>query len=160
MSIAVYPGSFDPPTCGHLDIITRSAKVFDTLYVAVLNNSNKSPVFSADERVQMLNNITSNLNNVIVTSFSGLLADYAKQVNANVIVKGLRAVSDFEYEYQMALINNKINPDADTFFLTTTAENSFLSSSVVKDIARYKGDLTNMVPEEIRDIVYAKLSQK
>ncbi|MDR0931086.1 MAG: pantetheine-phosphate adenylyltransferase [Clostridiales bacterium] len=158
-SIAVYPGTFDPPTCGHLDIITRSAKVFDTLYVAVLNNSDKTPIFSVDERKNMLSRITNNLNNVVITSFNGLLADYAKQINANVIVKGLRAVSDYEYEYQMALINNKINPAADTFFLTTTAENSFLSSSVVKDIARYKGDLTNMVPSEIQSIVYSKLTE-
>lgn len=107
----------------------------------------------------MLSRITNNLNNVVITSFNGLLADYAKQINANVIVKGLRAVSDYEYEYQMALINNKINPAADTFFLTTTAENSFLSSSVVKDIARYKGDLTNMVPSEIQSIVYSKLTE-
>ncbi|RHO63218.1 pantetheine-phosphate adenylyltransferase [Butyricicoccus sp. AM05-1] len=154
MKIAIYPGSFDPVTLGHLDIIRRASVMFDRLIVAVMHNQNKKPVFSAEERVGFLKRTTADLPNVEVESFGGLLADYAKQKNACVIVKGLRAVSDFEYEFQMALANRKLNPELDTVFLMTSAEYMYLSSSIVKDIAVHGGGVADFVPEGImQDIV-------
>lgn len=154
MKIAIYPGSFDPVTLGHLDIIRRASIMFDRLIVAVMHNQNKKPAFSAEERVGFLKRTTADLPNVEVESFGGLLADYAKQKNACVIVKGLRAVSDFEYEFQMALANRKLNPDLDTVFLMTSAEYMYLSSSIVKDIAVHGGGVADFVPEGImQDIV-------
>ena len=148
MRIAIYPGSFDPVTLGHLDIIRRASGLFDRLIVAVMHNQNKKPMFSVEERMEMLRR------NVEIESFGGLLADYARRKNACVLVKGLRAVSDFEYEFQMALANRKLNADLDTVFLMTSSEYMYLSSSVVKDIAVHGGSVAGFVPDEIvQDIV-------
>ena len=157
MKIAVYPGSFDPCTNGHLDIITRAATVFDKLIVAVLVNSHKTPAFTIEERMEFLRRVTRNISNIEIDSFTGLLADYTMQKNADVIIKGLRAVSDFEYEFQMALTNTKLNPSVETLFMTTSTANMYLSSSVVREVATYNGDLSGMVPDEIRDDIYKKI---
>ncbi len=156
-STAICPGSFDPVTVGHLDIIRRASSMFDKVIVVVMNNTAKHPLFSADERVEMLKKTTSSLENVDIDSYDGLLAEYAKLKNAKAIVKGLRAVSDFEYEFQMALTNKKLNPDVDTVFLTARAENMFLSSSIVKQIGSMGGDIGGFVPDEIRDTVLLRL---
>ena len=154
MRIAIYPGSFDPVTLGHLDIIRRASGLFDRLIVAVMHNQNKKPMFSVEERMEMLRRTTAGLPNVEIESFGGLLADYARRINACVLVKGLRAVSDFEYEFQMALANRKLNADLDTVFLMTSSEYMYLSSSVVKDIAVHGGSVAGFVPDEIvQDIV-------
>ena len=149
MKIAICPGSFDPVTLGHLDIITRASKLFDRVIVVVMSNSAKSPLFTQLERMELLNKAVANagLDNVSVDCYDGLLADYAKMRKATAIVKGLRAVSDFEYEFQMALTNRKLYPEAETIFLTTAAENLYLSSSLVKQIGRLDGDITDFVPE-------------
>ncbi|WP_283673709.1 pantetheine-phosphate adenylyltransferase [Butyricicoccus sp. Marseille-Q5471] len=151
MRIAIYPGSFDPVTLGHLDIIKRASAVFDKLIVAVMHNQNKVPMFDTEERMELLRRTINNLPNVEITSFGGLLADYARQQDACAIIKGLRAVSDFEYEFQMALANRKLNPELDTVFLMTSAEYMYLSSSVVKDIAVHGGNVAGFVPAEILD---------
>ena len=154
MRIAIYPGSFDPVTLGHLDIIRRASGLFDRLIVAVMHNQNKKPMFSVEERKEMLRLTTADLPNVEIESFGGLLADYAHSKNACVLVKGLRAVSDFEYEFQMALANRKLNAELDTVFLMTSSEYMYLSSSVVKDIAVHGGSVAGFVPDEIvQDIV-------
>ena len=154
MRIAIYPGSFDPVTLGHLDIIRRASGLFDRLIVAVMHNQNKKPMFSVEERMEMLRRTTAGLPNVEIESFGGLLADYAHSKNACVLVKGLRAVSDFEYEFQMALANRKLNAELDTVFLMTSSEYMYLSSSVVKDIAVHGGSVAGFVPDEIvQDIV-------
>ncbi|MGN0595105.1 MAG: pantetheine-phosphate adenylyltransferase [Hominimerdicola sp.] len=148
MRIAVCPGSFDPVTLGHIDIINRAAKLFDKVIVLVSYNPNKATAsFSVEERMQMIMDATNHLDNVVVDCNSGLLADYLKRTGACAIVKGLRAVSDFEYEFQMALANKKLYDEAETVFLTTTGENMFLSSSVVKEIASFGGDIDGFVPE-------------
>jgi pantetheine-phosphate adenylyltransferase len=144
---AICPGSFDPVTLGHMDIINRSRKVFDKTIVAVLVNPEKHTLFTVDERIELLRRCTSSMEDVEVVGFDGLLADYARERNVTAIVKGLRALSDFEYEFQMALTNKKLNPNLETIFLTTNAENMFLSSSIVKQIATFGGDITNFVPE-------------
>lgn len=149
MKIAVCPGSFDPVTLGHTDIINRAAKLFDKVIVLVSINSMKNASFTPDERVEMIKEVTKDLDNVVVDSHDGLLADYLKKTGACAIVKGLRAVSDFEYEFQQALANKKLYPEAETVFLITSAENMYLSSSVVKEIARYGGDISDFVPEPI-----------
>lgn len=151
MRIAIYPGSFDPVTLGHLDIIKRASAVFDKLIVAVMHNQNKVPMFDTEERMELLRRTINDLPNVEITSFGGLLADYARQQDACAIIKGLRAVSDFEYEFQMALANRKLNPELDTVFLMTSAEYMYLSSSVVKDIAVHGGNVAGFVPAEILD---------
>ncbi|MBQ8724608.1 MAG: pantetheine-phosphate adenylyltransferase [Oscillospiraceae bacterium] len=156
--IAVCPGSFDPVTLGHLDIITRASTLFDRVIVLVSVNVMKSNFsFSLEERKNMVRSVTGNLPNVTVESFDGLLADYVKQVGAIAIVKGLRAVSDFEYEFQMALANKKLYDGAETVFLTTAAENMYLSSSVVKQIANFGGDISHFVPEQILDDIRKRL---
>ncbi len=147
--IAVIPGSFDPITKGHLDVIERSAKLFDKVYVAVLNNSSKSPLFTSEERVELIKRVTTHLDNVIPESFSGLLVDFARAKNARFIVKGLRAVSDYEYECQMALGNKIIAPEIETFFIAASPNFSYLSSSLVKEFALHKASLETLVPEEI-----------
>ena len=153
----ICPGSFDPVTIGHIDIISRASKMFDHVIVAVLNNLVKNPSFTTDERIALLKEATKDFDNVEIVGFDGLLADYAKERGVNVIVKGLRAVSDFEYEFQMALANKKLYSDAETVFLTTTGENMFLSSSVVKEIARFGGDIDGFVPPEILDTIKNRL---
>lgn len=153
MNIAIVPGSFDPITNGHIDIIKRTAALFDVVYVSILSNSTKSPLFSVEERIDLIKRTTKGLDNVKVDSFTGLLVDYARERNAKFIVKGLRAVSDFEYEFQMSLTNKQLAPEIETFFITTNTKYAFLSSSIVKEVAKYGGDLTGMVPPEtIQDI--------
>lgn len=147
MSRAIYPGSFDPVTLGHLDIIKRSSEIFDEVIIGVLNNTSKSPLFSLEERVNMLNEVVSDIPNVKAVSFDGLLVEFAKENNIKVIVRGLRAVTDFEYELQMAQSNRKIAPDIDTLFLTTNIEYAYLSSSIVKEFASYGVDVNELVPE-------------
>lgn len=149
MKIAIYPGSFDPVTKGHLNIIERAAKSFDKLIVCVLINGTKHPMFSLEERVAMLREVTAHIPNVTVDFSDKLLVEYARDVGAGVIIKGLRAVSDFEHEFQMALINHKINPSVDTMFLMAEHQFMYLSSSAVKELARYDADLTDFLPESI-----------
>lgn len=151
MKIAIYPGSFDPVTMGHLDIIERASALFDRLVVVVMHNVSKNPIFTAQERVRLLQQVTSHLQNVEADSFGGLLADYAGRRGACTIVKGLRAMSDFENEFSMALANRKLNPNVDTAFLMTSAEYMYLSSSMVKDIALHGGTITDFVPAEIEE---------
>ena len=149
MKIAIYPGSFDPITSGHLSIIKRAAQIFDHLIICVLVNPSKSPMFSQDERVEMIRRSIGDIPNVEVDASSELLAEYAKRKGGCVIVKGLRAGSDFEYEFQMALINRKINPNLDTMFLTSEHQYMYLSSSAVKELGKYDVDLSDFLPEPI-----------
>lgn len=149
MKIAIYPGSFDPVTSGHLNIIQRAANIFDKLIVCVMVNHNKTPMFSRDERVDLIKRVVSNLGNVEVDSSDELLAEYAKRKGSCVIIKGLRAGSDFENEFQMALINHKINPTLDTMFLTSEHQYMYLSSSTVKELGIYDVDLSDFLPESI-----------
>ena len=153
---AIIPGSFDPITNGHLDVIARSAKLFDKVYVAVLGNSAKSPLFSVEERVELIKRVTGDFKNVYVESFSGLLVDYARKKNASFIIKGLRAVSDFEYECQMALANKNLADDVETLFMTSSPTYSYLSSSIVKELAKHHAPLENLVPDEIVQDIYNK----
>ncbi|MBQ2284095.1 MAG: pantetheine-phosphate adenylyltransferase [Clostridia bacterium] len=155
-NIAIYPGSFDPCTNGHLDIIERSSKIFEKVIVAVLLNSSKTPTFTVEERIDLLKTATEHITNVEVVSFNGLLAQFAQDRNAKVIIKGLRAVSDFEYEFQMSLTNTKLNPNVETLFMTTKSENMYLSSSIVREVARYGGDISDMVPKVITEKIYKK----
>lgn len=155
--IAIYPGSFDPVTKGHLDIIKRASRIFDKVIVGVLTNAAKHPAFTFDERVDMLNIAVKGIENVEVKCFNGLLVDFVRQENASVIVKGLRAVSDFEYEFQMALLNEKLAPEIETMFLATSDKYCFLSSSIVKEIASHGGSLEDFVPDELIDLIYKKL---
>lgn len=159
MRRAIYPGSFDPATLGHLDIITRAAKLFDEVLVVVMTNVKKKNnyAFSVEERVDFLERCTKNLGNVKVDSYNGLLAEYAKKVDAVAVVKGLRAVSDFEDEFQQSLTNKKLNPDLETVFLTADADSMFLSSSVVKQVCSLGGDVYDFVPEEISEDIIKKL---
>lgn len=157
MTKAVYPGSFDPVTNGHIDIIERAAGIFDELIVGVLNNQAKIVMFTADERVEMLKSVTSHLPNVKIKSFDGLAVDFAHQENAKVLVRGLRAVTDFEYELQLAQTNRVVSPDVDTIFLTTNLKYSYLSSSVVKEIASYKGDISQFVDPIVEKKIRGKI---
>lgn len=159
MVTVICPGSFDPVTLGHIDIITRAAKMFDRVIVAVLVNLEKSHSFSLNERIHLLKLALADVDNIEIVGFSGLLADYAKEKGAKAVVKGLRAVSDFEYEFQMALTNKKLNPDLETVFLTSSSEFMYLSSSIVRQVARLSGDITNFVPACIHDEVLKRLSQ-
>ena len=149
MKVAIYPGSFDPITSGHLNIIRRAAHIFDRLIVCVMSNSTKNPLFSKAERVEMIQKVVSDIPNVEVDSSNELLAEYAKRKGSCVIVKGLRAGSDFENEFQMALINHKINPNLDTMFLTAEHQYMYLSSSTVKELGNYDVDLSDFLPEQI-----------
>ena len=158
--IAVCPGSFDPITMGHLDIITRAAAMFDNLIVVVMNNTSKHYTFSPDERKEMIEKCVANLPNVQVDVYDGLLAEYAAQQNACAIIKGLRAMSDFEYEFQMALTNKKLNPQVETVFLITKDENMYLSSSMVKQVGSMNGDITGFVPDEIHKFIINRLNGK
>ena len=154
--IAIYPGTFDPLTNGHVSIIKRALKIFDKVVVAILINPSKTPLFSLEERISMLNKIFKNEENVEVDSFNGLLIDYAVKKNSNVIVRGLRALSDFEYEFQLALMNRKLNRDIQSVFLMTDYKWFYISSTIIKEAARYGGDIKGLVPP----IVCEKLKQK
>ena len=160
MKIAVYPGSFDPVTLGHYDIIERTSKIFDKVILGVLNNRAKSPLFSAEERVNMLKEVTVSLPNVEVQSFEGLLIDFVRQNGAAIIVRGLRAITDFEYELQLAQTNRVIAPEVDTIFLTTNLKYSYLSSSIVKEIAEYDGEISEFLHPVIAARVREKLEER
>lgn len=161
MSIAVYPGSFDPVTRGHMDIVCRAAKLFDHLTVVVAHNLSKpSGLFAVDERVQMLRRCTEHLPNVSVDVCDGLLADYVRRVGANVVVKGLRAMSDFEQEFQQALINKKLYPEMETVFISSSVEYMYLSSSIVKQVCSLGGDITDFVSPEIRDEIVNRIQNR
>lgn len=157
---AIYPGSFDPVTNGHLDVIRRSSKMVDELIVGVLNNNAKMPLFSVEERVRMLKEVTKDIPNVRIYPFDGLLIDFAAKMEAEVVIRGLRAITDFEYELQMSQTNHKLNPDVETIFLTTSIEYSYLSSTTVKEIASYGGDITQFVPEAVVGKLEQKMKEK
>ncbi len=160
MSIAIYPGSFDPITKGHLNIIARAAKSFDKLIVCVMVNGDKQPMFSLEERVEMIRRVTADMENVEVDHSDALLAEYAKARGARVIIKGLRAMSDFEREFQMAIINHKLNPGLDTMFLTAEHQFMYLSSSVVKEMGHYQVDLSDFLPQEIIPDFLARIQER
>lgn len=161
MSIAIYPGSFDPMTYGHLDIIHRAADIFDEVIVSVLDNKAKTPLFSVEERVNILKEATKNLSNVRVDSFSGLLIDYAREQGAHVAIRGLRAITDFDYELQTAQTNTMLSHgDLDTIFLSTRLEYAYLSSSAVKEIAAFGGEIAQCVPEFVEKLIREKMSAK
>jgi len=147
--LAICPGSFDPITNGHLDIITRTSRIFDEVIVAVFNNEAKSPLFTVEERMHLLREATKHLPNIIVDSSANLLMDYAKEKNATAVVRGLRAISDFEYEMQITSMNRKLNPEVETLFMMTNNQYSFLSSSMIKEAAQYNGDISGLVPEVV-----------
>ena len=157
---AIYPGSFDPVTLGHLDIIKRSASMVDELIVGVLNNKAKSPLFSVEERVTMLGEAIKELPNVKVIPFAGLLVDFARQTDSKMIIRGLRAITDFEYELQMSQMNRKLEENVETVFLTTNLEYSYLSSSMVKEVAAFGGDISQLVPAFVADRVNEKMKEK
>ena len=160
MKIAVYPGSFDPVTSGHLNIIRRAANIFDKLIVCVMVNAGKNPMFTLEERVDLIRRVTSDLPNVEVDSSNELLAEYARRKGGSVLVKGLRAGSDFEYEFQMALINRSINPDLDTMFLTAEHQYMYMSSSTVKELGKYNVDLSDFLPQEIIPDFQKRIKEK
>ena len=160
MNKAIYPGSFDPVTLGHLDIIERTSKMFDWVIIGVLNNKSKSPLFSVEERVNMLKEVTSSLPNVEVQSFEGLLIDFVRKNDARVIVRGLRAITDFEYELQMAQTNRVITPEVDTIFLITNLRYSYLSSSIVKEIAEFDGEISAFLHPAVAEKVREKLTAR
>ncbi len=149
MRIAVYPGSFDPITNGHLDIVKRASRLYDKVIIGVLDNSSKKPMFSSTERKEMIDENIKDIPNVSCDVFSGLLVDFAKQNSATVIVKGLRTVADFEYEFQMALLNKALNPEYETMFMMTDSKYSYISSSMVKEVAKYNGELDGLVPQNV-----------
>ena len=157
MRTAVYPGTFDPVTFGHMDVVRRAAELFDEVIIGVLNNSAKTPLFSVEERVNMLKSVTSHLENVEVKAFDGLTIDFARENGAKVIVRGLRAITDFEYELQLSQTNRVMAPEIDTLFLTTSLKYSYLSSSMVKEIAVYGGDISAFLPAQIARLVQEKV---
>lgn len=156
--VFIYPGSFDPITNGHLDIITRAARICDKLIVAVGNNESKKHAFTVDERIDLIKHVLKGRDDIVVTSFSGLLVDFAKKRGSKTIIKGLRAMSDFEYEFQMALLNKNLEPDMETLFMMTNVSYSYLSSSAVKEIARNGGNIEGLVPDCIKDKIIKKLA--
>ena len=160
MKVAIYPGSFDPITSGHLNIIQRAANIFDKLIVCVMVNAGKNPMFTLDERVELIKRVTRDIPNLEIHSSNRLLAEFAREQGSCVIVKGLRAVSDFENEFQMALINRKINPDLDTMFLTADSEYMYMSSSVVKELGSYGANLADFLPKEIIPDFQRKLGKQ
>lgn len=157
MNIWVYPGSFDPVTNGHLDIITRASGLCDRLIVAVGNNSSKNPAFSVEERIDLIKQVTESLPNIEATSFSGLLVDFMKKNGATVAIKGLRFISDFEFEFQMALLNKNMMPEMETLFMMTSAQHSYLSSNAVREIAKNGGSIEGLVPECVREKIFDRL---
>ena len=158
--IAIYPGSFDPVTYGHLDIIWRSSRIADELIIGVLKNNAKSPLFSLEERVRMLEEVTKDYHNVKVVPFEGLLVDFAKNMKADVVVRGLRAVTDFEYELQMAQTNHKLAGSVETVFFATSLEYSYLSSTIVKEVAAFGGDISQFVPETVEQRIQEKMDER
>lgn len=160
MKRAIYTGSFDPVTYGHLDVIGRSSRMVDELIVAVLKNSAKTPLFSVEERVKMLKEVTKDLPNVEIIPFDGLLVDFAEQIGADVVIRGLRAITDFEYELQMSQTNQRMKPDIETMFLTTSIEYSYLSSTTVREIAAFGGDVSQFVPEAVEIALREKMKEK
>lgn len=158
--IAIVPGSFDPVTNGHLDIIHRAARTFPKVHVAVLNNSSKKPLFTVEERMALIHEITSRYDNVTIDASSGLLIDYAQKINASVIVRGLRAISDFEYEMQITSMNRVLDEDIETFFVMTKNQYSFLSSSMVKEVAQYGGDVSSLVPPHVNEALIEKFRSR
>ena len=160
MRIGIYPGSFDPVTLGHFDIIERASRMVDKLIIGVLVNGAKSPMFTTEERVELIKKVTKDMPNVVVEANDGLLVDFAEAKGANVIIRGLRAVTDFEYELQIAQTNHKLNSNVDTVFLTTSVEYSYVSSSIVREVASYGGDISQFVPECIVDEIYKKAGRK
>jgi len=156
---AVYPGSFDPVTNGHLDIIDRASRIFDRLIVVVMENPRKNAMFSMNERVKMLNSALLDYNNVEVDFFKGLLVDYVQKRNASIVIKGLRAMSDFEFEFQMALVNKKLNPKVETMFMITNNIYSYVSSSIVKEIAGFGGDIKDLVPSQVYPMIKEKFAK-
>ena len=159
MKRAIYPGSFDPITFGHLNIIERSSKIVDEQVVGVLNNSAKNSLFSVEERVSMIEEMVADFPNVKVASFNGLLVDFMKKIDATIIIRGLRAVTDFEYEIQIAQSNHVQNPEVETIFLTTNLQYSYLSSTIVKEFASYGGDISKFVPEQFIQRIYSKYNR-
>ena len=157
---AIYPGSFDPVTYGHYDIICRSCKIVDELIVGVLNNKAKMPLFSVEERVKMLKEVTKDLPNVRIIPFDGLLVDFAERMDADMVIRGLRAITDFEYELQMSQTNHKLSPNVETMFLTTSIEYSYLSSTTVREIAAFGGDVTQFVPQAVVVELEKKMKEK
>ncbi len=160
MLVGVYPGSFDPVTFGHLDIIKRSSKLVDELIVGVLYNKAKTPLFSVEERVKMLESVTKEIGNVRILPFEGLLVDFAREVDATMIIRGLRAITDFEYELQMAQTNHKLEPDVETIFLTTSLEYSYLSSTIAKEVASFGGNIEKFIPPTLVSVVEDKIKDK
>ena len=157
---AIYPGSFDPVTYGHIDIMRRSCKIVDELIVGVLSNKAKIPLFSVAERVKMLKEVTKDLDNIRIVPFDGLLVEFASRMNAGLVIRGLRAITDFEYELQMSQTNQKLDPNIETMFLTTSIEYSYLSSTTVREIAAFGGDLTQFVPEAVALELEKKMNTK
>ncbi len=158
MRVAIYPGSFDPITNGHLDVIERASKMCEHLIVSIIYNPNKTPLFTMEERLKQVKGAVKSYSNVTVETFTGLLVEYAQQKQAVSIIKGLRAISDFEYEFQMALMNRKLCPNIETIFLMTSSEYSFLSSSIIKEVARFGGCIKGLVPENVRKEIINKFS--
>ena len=155
--LAIYPGSFDPPTNGHLDLIQRGSKIFDELVVSILRNSEKVPMFSVAERLEMLRELTADLSNVRIDTFDGLMVEYAKSIDASCVLRGIRAVSDYEYELQMALMNRRLRPDLETVFMMPAEQYSYLSSRLVREAARLGGDISGLVPELVKHRLQEKL---
>ncbi|WP_029505218.1 pantetheine-phosphate adenylyltransferase [Lachnoclostridium phytofermentans] len=160
MKIGIYPGSFDPVTLGHLDVIKRSAKIMDELVIGVLANSSKTPLFTVEDRVKLIECVVKDIPNVKVMAFDGLTVDFAKKLGAKFLIRGLRAITDFEYELQIAQTNHKLDEEIDTVFFTTSVEYSYLSSSIVKEIASYGGDISKFVPKSIIQVIYDKYNRK
>lgn len=160
MKVAIYPGSFDPITLGHIDIIDRASLIFDEIIVAVLVNSAKTPCFTLDEKIELIKLAIEDNKNIRIESFDGLLADFAKHQNTNIVIKGLRVASDFEYEFQMALANKKINPNLETVFLNSSDTYLHISSSLVKDIGKYNGDISSFVHPKTKQKIQGKLGRK
>lgn len=160
MKVGIYAGSFDPITLGHLDVIERASRIVDKLVIGVLNNTSKTPSFTAEERVELIKRVTKNIPNVETETFDGLAVEFARKKNARILVRGLRAVTDFEYELQIAQLNHKLDSNIDTIFLTTSVQYSYLSSSIVKEIARFGGDISQFVPKEVKQDIYDKLAKQ